>query len=111
MDFKNAEEIIEKGKKRPKRTLYILIFLLISVAAYAYITGFFSEKGKQHAASQTESPRIILPSKDLPKQKGNTNAPVINQHTEGNQSPAVNVAPGGTTNFNYGSANDRSTKE
>jgi flagellar basal body-associated protein FliL len=87
MDFKNTEEIIEKGKKRPIRTLFILIVLVILVAAYAYITGFFSEKAKQHAVPPKDSSRDMLPSKDMSHQRSSTNAPVTNQHTEGNQSP------------------------
>jgi hypothetical protein len=111
MDFKDTEEIIEKGKKRPKRTLFVLILLSIFVVAYAYLTGFFSEKGKQHATPQKEIPRVVQPTNDLPKQKEDTNQPVINQHTEGNQSPAVNIAPGGTANLTYGKTKDESNKQ
>jgi hypothetical protein len=49
--------------------------------------------------------------KSLPENSTQSESSKIEQHTEGNQSPAVNVAPGGTANLNYGSAKGGSTKQ
>jgi hypothetical protein len=52
-----------------------------------------------------------VPSKDLPEQTKRNTPSEINQHTEGNQSPAVNIAPGGKANFNYNVPKDGKIKE
>jgi flagellar basal body-associated protein FliL len=109
MDFKDAEKIVEAGKTKFKRTLFIIILLLVLIAVIAYIKGFFGEKGKQHAGSSNESHwSSNSPSREIQHQEKNTNAPVINQHTEGDQSPAI---ISNDVNITYGAPKDQKTKE
>jgi hypothetical protein len=112
MDFNDSEKIVEEGEKHPKRTLIIFLVLLMLIAVFAYATGFFGEKGKRHAIPSNERAVTSVPSsKVIEHQKEDINAPVINQHTEGNQSPALQVAPGGTATFNYSSSKEGTAKE
>ena len=119
MDFDTVEKMVESFKKKPKATLAVVVTLAIVFIVSAYLYGFFSEKGKHLAspAKQTspaaKSPNTkdreaqdIQPRSGPPKSSLNaTNdqlterakqdtgedatAPRINQHTEGNQSPAI----------------------
>ena len=112
MDYKDTEKIIEAGEKRPKRTLFVLLVLLLLVSVIAFVTGYFREKGKRLAFPANQSQVISPPSsKARDHQKQDIPRPIINQHTEGNQSPAVNVAPGGTATFDYSSPKKESSKE
>jgi len=101
MDFGDVEKIIEKVKKRPIKTLGIFFVFLVLLALIAFVNGFFDKKGKQHAGSSNESHEIsVLPHNGVQDQKKNTGAPIIIQHTEGNQSPAV-VSESGNVNITY----------
>lgn len=112
MDFKSAEDIVEAGKRRPKRTLIVILVLLFLAAVTAYVTGLCGEIGKRHAGSSIESQTILVqPTKEDQHEKNNINSPAVTQQTHGNQSPAVNVAPGGTSTIHYGTSKDKVNNE
>ena len=112
MELKDSEELIESFKKRPRRTVLTVIAFLILLSVIAYFQGFFSEMGKRAIALFKEAPRVAQPSKDL-RQEWKKAEPrqTINQHTEGDQAPAVNVAPGGHSTINYGSRKEKAEEE
>ncbi len=119
MDFKQAEKIFDSIKKKPKKTVAILFALLILFILYTLIYSFISEKGKQlaspakqsypvaesssnkgqetqtiHPSSGTQTSAFTATKKqqtEKTKQEYHKaiDAPRINQHTEGSQSPAV----------------------
>ncbi len=92
-------------------TLVIIIILVLAVAIYKrqdikqVVLGIFKVEFWPGQRPQ------ILPPKDMPQQTKSNNTRTINQHTEGNQSPNVNVGPGATANFNYNTSKDRNPKE
>lgn len=57
-----------------------------------------------------ESAQTPLP-KDLPEQTKRNTPSEINQHTEGDQAPIVNVGPEGKSTINYGPPKDRGKSE
>ncbi len=89
MDFDNAEKIIDKAKTQPKKTIMIVIVFAIIALAVAYGTTFVSKKAEQHAE----------PS--IPAQKNQSETSSIEQHTKGDQSPAV--VSDGDVEIKYGS--------
>ena len=78
MDFKDTEEIIEAGKKRPKSTLVILIVLLILLGVIAFVTSYSSEKGK----------RLAIPS-NVSQTQSTKERPLQRYETSGSQSPIM----------------------
>ncbi len=112
MDVKDTEKLMESFKKRPGGTISAIVILLLLLSVIAFFTNFFGEEGKRAAGSSKEAPHIEQSTKDLEHERKNAGPrPTINQHTEGNQAPAVNVSPGGTVNINYGSEKNRNSKE
>jgi len=112
MELKDSERLIESFKKRPGRTISAIVVLLLLVSVIAFFTNFFGEKGKRAAGSSKEAPHIEQSTKDLLLERKNAGPrPAINQHTEGAQAPAVNVAPGGKVIINYGAPKVRDSKE
>ena len=112
MELKDSENLIESFKKRPGRTISAIVVLLLLLSVIAYFTGFFGEKGKRAAGLSKENLPIETSSKDLPLERKKVELrPTTNQHTEGDQSPAVNVAPGGKSIINYGAPKDRGPQE
>jgi hypothetical protein len=115
MNFKDAEEICKSFNTRPVRTLLIFLFLVFAVVLFAYIGGFFGEKGKQDAVSIVENGNGIPPSRQEPEKKKDTdhskNSPRVSQHTEGDQSPAQNIGPGGSGTIIYGEPKTKQTRD
>jgi hypothetical protein len=112
MELKDSERLIDSFKKQPGRTISAIVVLLLLVSMIAYFTGLFSEKGKRAAGQSKEGHPIEQTSKDLPhEQKKAEPRPTINQHTEGNQAPAVNVSPGGQSVINYNATKDKGKQE
>jgi hypothetical protein len=113
MDFDDAEKIIEKGKKRPIKTLIGLFVILIMIAAYALVTNYCGEKGKQFAEPlKTSSETQETPKENQLKVKNNDqpqNKVIIEQHTEGDQSP--NIVSDDETNITYGVSKDKKKKD
>jgi hypothetical protein len=83
----------------------VIIAIFALIATWALLTGQdvkeldfrkfvvkFAPKQQPHTS----------PATPLSTQTKNNRTSSINQHSEGNQSPNVNVGPGGTANFNYG---------
>lgn len=77
MDFNEAKNIEESAKKKPIKTILVVLISLAMVALIAYTQGFFGEKGKDHADTSTEPAKV--------SDQGNKTV----QITKGNQSPAV----------------------
>jgi len=157
MEIKDIEQMTESLKKKPFKTISVVILFLFFGAVIALIKGYFGEKGKRlegasHVSSYTEKSlegfqqtpektkarpannehsKVDSPAfsnqttgnhlpyhvenkhKELSLRHNKSEAPrqIINQHTEGEQSPAVNVAPGGQSIINYGAPNDKGTHE
>lgn len=93
MNFEDIEKIIEKAKIRPKKTIIILIVLLIIAIAITYGKAFFSAKALQHAkpsipAQKEQSESATIPNKQTSSEKANGTV-TIEQHTKGDQSPAI----------------------
>lgn len=93
MDFDNVKKIYESGKKKPKKTLCILVLLFVLVGIIAFVTSFCGEKGKQFAEPSKISNDTVTTPKAKQKQITNNDRTKdnlkIEQHTEGNQSPAI----------------------
>jgi hypothetical protein len=93
--------------------IVIIIIILFSAVAVFYrgqdikqfAFGIFNVQFWPKQQQQTQ------PSKDFPEQTKRNTPSEINQHTEGDQSPAVNIAPGGKANFNYNVQKDGKIKE
>lgn len=93
MDFDNVEKIYESGKKKPKKTLLIVVLLIVLVGIIAFVNNFCGEKARQFAEPSKISNDTVMTPKAKQKQITN-NDPTkdnlkIEQHTEGNQSPAI----------------------
>jgi hypothetical protein len=102
MDYKSIKEMFEDLGKRPRKTISILIVLLLIAIMASIFVGYFSEKGKQLAIPPNRKQVHPSPSSTTEiKKNKDIVRPAINQHTEGSQSPAVNVAPGGNANIEY----------
>jgi hypothetical protein len=101
------------------RSVFVVLFLTI-ILILALLSTWAIYKGQDVkrldfknliAEFWPKPPQQVAPSKELPQQMKNSGTPpATSQHTEGNQSPAVNVGPGGTANFNYGVPKDERTK-
>ncbi len=105
MDFEDAEKIIEKAKTQPKKTITIVIVFAIIALAIAYGTTLVSEKAKQHAepsipAQKAQSETASTPDKKTSNKAANGTSS-IEQHTKGDQSPAV--VSDGDVEIKYGS--------
>jgi len=115
MNFKDAEEICKSFKTHPVRTLFIVLFLVFVVVLFAYISGFFGEKGKRYAVPAVQSERGIPTSKREPEKKKDMDhskdSPRVSQHTEGDQSPAQNIGPGGSGIIIYGEPKTKQTHD
>jgi len=110
MNFREIEKMISTFKARPIwTTLNFLVFLLI-VAVLAYLSGFFEQKGKQHSMSPSKN----IGTATVPKASGtektpNKERPIINQRTQGDQSPSV--VSGGNVRIDYNTREDKNKKE
>jgi flagellar basal body-associated protein FliL len=83
MDFRIVEEIIDKAKKQPGRIILIIVVNVAFAILMAYTTTFTSKKAEQHA-------NLTLPSTQAQSQ----NNTQVEQQTEGDQSPSINVDEG-----------------
>jgi flagellar basal body-associated protein FliL len=77
MNFDDAKKIYESGRKKPIKTILIVVLLLVLLALSAYVTIFSGEKAKKHANTSTQPFKV------------NGQGEKIFQTTEGNQSPAI----------------------
>ena len=80
IDFQKTEELIESGRKKPGKTIIVVVFTLILIAFFAFITGYCSETGKLKASKES-----VHSEKLTPEGQGG----LVNQQTEGDQSPAI----------------------
>jgi hypothetical protein len=93
MNFEDFEKIIDRLKTQPKKTIMIVIGLVIIAIAITYGRAFFSAKAIQHAnpsnhdqKSQSESATTPNIQTSSDKVNGST---TLEQHTKGDQSPAI----------------------
>ena len=96
------------------RVFVITVTLLALIAIWAVYNGQDIKKldfKNLIAEFWPKQQPTVSPSKDLRQQTKGNNAPIIKQHTEGDQSPAVNVAPGGTANITYGATKPANAKD
>lgn len=108
MKFQDAQKIVESLPKRPIQTLLIIVVALVFAGIVAWINGFFGAKGAQKASHPGQAPLPLI--RDLPEeQRKYSPAPHIYQHTQGDQSPAINVDRGGQSNLSYGSEKSRTS--
>jgi hypothetical protein len=98
--------------KTPWYIIVLIILILISAVVYykgqdikQFDFGMFKVEFWPKQSPQTQPPR------DLPEQTKRNIPSEINQHTEGDQAPIVNVAPEGKSTINYGSPKDRGKSE
>jgi hypothetical protein len=110
MNIQDTEKLLASLKAHPIRTSVVFLIFLALIALSSFITSYCSEAGKEHVSSTKEHAHVVESPKDLPQQMKDTKAPNINQRTEGNQSPAVNVAPGGNAIINYGGSKSENSK-
>lgn len=90
MNYKEFKRIYESFKKWPIITITFLVVCLIIFIFSKYFGSYFSEKGKQFANPQVKLINDRMSSEEIRKYKNNSKSTSkINQHTEGNQSPAV----------------------
>lgn len=113
MNIKDFKELIKSIKKWPFKKIILYFFVsLIVMFVIAFSYGFFGETGKRIVGFLlNDSPRIEQPPKDLTVEQKVKPHPTINQHTEGDQSPIVNVGPEGKSTINYGSTTDKGAQE
>jgi flagellar basal body-associated protein FliL len=90
MDFKGADEIIDKARTQPGRVLLIVIVIILFTILIAYTTTFTSKKAEKHAKPTPPSTQT-QPQKNIK----------VEQRTEGDQSPAIKTDEGDVT-LNYG---------
>ena len=132
IDIKDAEKIYEMSRKKPRKTFWIIIVLVLGLIYFglkAYIGGYFGERGKQDASPSKQTAEGLTATTPETKDKaGKANTEVrsptksekqgaketkepkgpdskqstVIQKTEGDQSPAVNVGPGGKSTIIYG---------
>lgn len=106
MDFDNVEKIIASGKKKPIKTLLIFILVIILLALSALVTNFFGEKGKRLADPSKISNEALSTLGEKQQQITNNEQSKdtfkIEQHTEGDQSPAIII---------FGDPKDKKTKD
>lgn len=111
MDIKDSEKLIESTKKRPLKTIFTILVFLIMLSMIAFFRSFFDETGKRIVGLLMDTPRVEQPPKHLTDEQKAKPQPTINQHTEGDQAPIVNVGPGGKSTINYGSTTDKGARE
>jgi predicted negative regulator of RcsB-dependent stress response len=90
-------------KRNRLKAIIVIALIIIGVLLYLRYP-VITKKDVQSSVS-------VPQEKSLSKKSTQSESSKIEQHTEGNQSPAVNVAPGGTATVNYGSAKGGSTKQ
>jgi flagellar basal body-associated protein FliL len=83
MDIDNAEKIIDKSKRQPRKVFLIVVVIFVFTILIAYTTTFTSKKAEQHAKPTPPSAKT--------QPQNNTQA---KQQTEGDQSPAINTNEG-----------------
>ena len=54
MDIENFDKLKTLLKNNPKKLIVFIIISLFLIVFIAYVSGFFSEKGKQHATTEAE---------------------------------------------------------
>jgi flagellar basal body-associated protein FliL len=90
MDIDNAEKIIDKSKRQPRKVFLIVVVIFVFTILIAYTTTFTSKKAEQHAKPTPPSAKT--------QPQNNIQA---KQQTEGDQSPAINTNEGDVI-INYG---------
>lgn len=110
MNFKDVEQLISTFRYRRIKTVLVLGVFLLLVILIAYLSGYFGEKGKQHSISpKTDIGTVTVPKGPGVKKKTDNGKSIINQRTEGNQSPSV--VSGGNVTIEYNTPKDSSKKE
>jgi hypothetical protein len=111
MDIRDSEKLIQSFKKNPIVTIVSIVVLVVLVSLVAWFNGFFGAKGKQAAGPFKETPSTLQPSKELPRRFKSQSPSANSQTTEGDQSPIVNVGPGGKSTINYGGSKEKGASE
>jgi hypothetical protein len=99
------------------KTKFFSLVIVVTIVALLIIIIYRAQDIKEIAIGiykitfESKQSQKTVPPKDLPEQTKHNTPSEINQHTEGDQSPAVNIAPGGKANFNYNVPRDGKTKE
>ena len=101
MDFRDVRNFIHLLRRRPAEAVLIGVVFFLFMAALAYVTGLWGERGRQRASTAPPGYAISASPSGVHMRSATQGHPLTNQHTEGDQSPAVNVAPGGTSNITY----------
>lgn len=98
--YKDVLDFINSYKKHPLKTIIVAVLLLFFLCLIAFCTGFFNKKGEQVAQPTIEKPIAVIPPTSSPQEKQEAESPKVQQHTEGDNSPAVNA--GGDVNIDIG---------
>jgi len=107
MNPENVEKWLSKFKKQPVRTSLILLLCLLIICMLAYFKGCFEQTGKQNAspAQNFVNDKTSASAKSEHHTKTDSGQNIINQQTQGNQSPAI--ATNGDVNINYRTKNEK----
>ena len=110
MNFKDVEKLISTFKARPIKAVVRLVVFLLLVAVAAYLYNFFGQKGKQHSISPNTNIGTATAPKEVEVEKKTDNdRTIINQRTQGDQSPSV--VSGGNVTIEYDTRKDKNKKE
>jgi hypothetical protein len=111
VNFDDVERLLSKFKTRPIKTAFVVVVFILFVAAIAYISELFREKGKQHALSpaSTGQSTTAVPGNAAQRKNTSRDGVTINQRTQGDQSSAI--VSGGNVIIQYDTPKDRDKKE
>lgn len=111
MDIRESEKLVESFKKKPLITILSIVISVLLLSLVAWSNAFWGEKGKQAAKPPKENPHLTEPSKKLIDRPKPERPSTVKQRTEGDQSPIVNVGPGGESTINYVEPKGRGASE
>lgn len=88
---KEIEEWISSFWARPFRTLIIVLVVVVILVGLTLIQSYFGEKGKQLAIAPNKDVGTATGTKEaaVEKKTENDRTIIIEQHTQGDQSPAI----------------------
>lgn len=110
VNFKAVEKLIGTFKAQPRKTIFMLLVYLLILVVSSYLSAFFAQKGKQHSISpSTNIGTATAPKEAVVEKKTNNDRAIINQRTQGDQSPAV--VSGGNVIIEYDTRKDKNKKE
>ena len=110
MNFKEIEEWISNFRAKPRKTFFMFCLLLFIFAIISVFSGFFEQMGKRLSVSpNTNIGTTTAPKEVGAEKKTKSDSAIINQRTQGDQSPAV--VSGGNVTIEYDSRKEKNKKE